>query len=359
VHFDLVCLRSAGEGSTISASSRGCTTLLLWLVAATGCIEFSVSPSGDPSPPRPVVLVEESFVQAPLPSVDVLLVVDYTPSMSQELEVISAEVTALVEALDAASLAWQVGVVESDVTGDRAGELVGQPWVVTPATADREAVLSASLSPTLVRLGGEAGIEAALLALTQARSGANVGFRRPGAALHVVFLSDGDDRSELAGDAVTTFLDALDDEELHWGGPATASAVVGDVPEGCTSVRGVAQPGLRYERVATESGGMVASICSANLARVLSELGEAVVVLPARFPLTHRPTGTAVVTIDGASSGQWSLDLEDPAVVFDVPPNAGAVITVRYATSNTEASSSSAAVPSDPDVPAEAARVAP
>ena len=74
--------------------------------------------------------------------------------------------------------------------------------------------------------------------------GVNVGFRRPDAALHVVFISDGDDESgDVLGDhPVDAFLGLLAAEESRTGRAARASAVVGDVPDGCTGDDGAALP---------------------------------------------------------------------------------------------------------------------
>ena len=65
------------------------------------------------------VLVTEEFVQAPLPAVDLLWVVDDTASMAREQEAWALHLPGLVAGLDEAGVDWHAGVVSTDIEKSR------------------------------------------------------------------------------------------------------------------------------------------------------------------------------------------------------------------------------------------------
>lgn len=302
----------------------------------SGCVEIGFSGIGDGEPPAERVVIEERFVQEPLPGVDLLFVIDATLSMEQELAALGDEVEALLDTLDAAGVHWQIGVVGVDMLGDQGGVLLGTPWVLTPTTDDVIGRLEARLQPDPFPSPSEAGLAAAAAALAMAApGGANAGFRRPGAGLQVVFVSDDDDGSDaLHDDPVGAFLDQLQTERAG-GGWARAAALVGDVPGGCSSSRGSARAGTRYVEAAEATGGVVASICDAAFDEVLAALGADSVVLPDTFALEGLPiSDSPQVTVDGATADGWSYEVDPPRIRFEAPPAAGAVVVVRYTVEN-------------------------
>lgn len=299
----------------------------LWALVMVGCTEIGVSPVGPP-PASVRVPVTDAFVQAPLPAVDLLVVVDDTPSMAQELDALNGAFAGLIDGLDRADVRWQVGVVAADATGERAGWLRGRPFVLTPSTVDAPVAFAAavgSVSPG----GQERGFDAAMLALDLAgEGGPNRAFRRPDAALHVLFVSDDDDASTVGVDGVIGRLAA----ESVAGTPARVSAIVGDLPGGCASVDGGARPAPRYLDAVARTGGVAASICAADFAPLLASLSAASLVLPAEFPLSRAPDDAGVrVEVNGARvEAGVRLALDPPRVVFDAPPPSDARVTVRY-----------------------------
>lgn len=307
---------------------------MLPLVGLIGCIEIGLDPIDDTDPPVDLVAVTESFVQEPLPGVDVLFVVDDTASMAQEQAALAAEFGALAAMLDGLEVSWHAGVVTTDMSGADAGWLVGSPYVLTSATEEVTARFAEIVQVGTRGAAPEAGLAAALRALSLSGvNGPNAAFRRPDAALHVVFVSDADDGSDvwLGEDPVGTFLTALDDEAARTGLPAVASAIVGDVPLGCVSGRAVATAAYRYHAAVERSGGAAVSICDTSFEPILSAIGDVTVVWRTRFPLARAPLdGTVRVNVNDAPAEDWSLDLEPPAVVFATPPPASSWITVRY-----------------------------
>jgi len=210
------------------------------------------------------------------------------------------------------------------------------PWILTPEQDGVEESLAANLQVGTASPPPSQGLDAAALALADPL-GVNAGFRRADAALHVVFVSDGDDASGdvLGDDPVDAFLGLLSAEESGTGRAARASAIVGDVPDGCTGEGGTALAGDRYVDAALGSGGKVESICSADFAGIAADIGAVAVDYQVRFPLQADPVDDSVtVTVNGARmAAGWVIDHEEPALVFEVAPPADATIDVVYSLS--------------------------
>lgn len=297
-----------------------------------GCSDFLVS-RNDPVAVEPV-RVTESFVQAPSPRVDLLWVIDDTPSMEAEHAALSNALGAFADALDEADLAWQIGVVTTDLGFD-AGVLQGDPWILTPAD---DADLADLLEIANVGLDGHepaGGLGAAALALSEPlRSEENRGFRRPDAALHVIIVSDGDDGSEeiLGGNPSSAFLDLVRSESEATGHAVTVSAIVGDRGVGCSGSGGTALPGDAYLTVAEATGGAIGRICDTDLTGVAAAMGEVSVEWQVDFPLQATPkSGSVRVTVDGAPQlTGWRITTDPHTLSFDTPPTPDSVIVVRY-----------------------------
>lgn len=273
-----------------------------------------------------MLVQEEQFVQAPLPAVDLLFVVDGTASMDTELDILIGGVDQLLATLDSLHLDWQIGVVSADVEGAWGGWLLGQPYVITPSLPNPVQAFAERLPRGST--AGEAGIAAALFALEESASdGVNAGFRRQGARLQVVFVSDADDASEpWVADPLAAIVERLGEEGEE---VASATALVGDLPSGCTSSDGAAQAGRRYHAVVEATGGAAGSICEVAFDELFEGLGEDSVVLPDRFELRAAPgLGTTSVRVDGREESGFRI--EGRTLIFDAPPVAGAVVVVRY-----------------------------
>lgn len=306
-----------------------------WLTGL-GCSDLVVRNNDNDNDEPEAVTVTESFTQRDDARVDLLLVVDDTPSMTSARTAIAAATDTLVASLQEDGLAWQLGVTTTDITGTEQdpGLLRGDPWILTPDTPDPAAVLARTLD-TPEGSPPTAGLGAATLALTEPlRSGGNRGLRRPDAALHIVILSDADDDSGdvLGVDPADAFLGLLEDEAAATGQPAVLSAVVGDPGRGCSGPAGTALPGDRYAEVAEATGGATASVCDPDLAGVVAQLGDLVTALDRSFVLQARPLADSLrIEVDGVRQDDgWRVILEESTVVFDTPPPRGASLEVRY-----------------------------
>lgn len=298
-----------------------------------GCTtEFGVAGSVGDTPPRNVASIEEEFVQAALPAADILFVVDDTPSMAQEQAALAVHFTRVTDTLEAAGVRWHLGVVRGTVLSDRAGWLVGEPWLLSPGDADAAQLFAQNFIVGGDGTGPEAGFAAASLALEMSLPGGpNAGFRRPDAVLHLVFVSDDDDASEayFPTDPTDGLIGVLEAEAESTGLPVRVSAIVGDLPGGCTSATGDARPGFRYHEVVEATGGVARSVCSDDVGDVLDDIGGAAVAWQTRFELRHTPQeGSVRVRVDGAVVTSWTL--VGTTLVFDAAPAPDAAIRVEY-----------------------------
>lgn len=325
-----------------TAPARWAAGAVVGLVLGSGCNEFTLQGSR-PADPTPVS-VTETFRQEPLPAVDILWVIDGTPSMDSARDALVDGLVGFLDRLDDRGLSWQVGVCSTDLGDDQPGQLRGDPWILTPATESAEAVLLTTIEAVA---SGEpsGGLGAAMLAVSPPlATGDNRGFRRDNAALHVVIVSDSDDESEalLGPDPASAALEFLDAERERTGRSARISAVVGDAGTGCSGPDGTALPGDRYLAVARGSGGVQGSVCDTDLAPVVEAVGDVSVEWTTRFVLQAVPeAGSVQVTVDGALQDEgWLLEpdaetvdgttVERVVLVFEDAPPAGAEIEVRY-----------------------------
>lgn len=306
---------------------------LVCMAAFAGCTEFSIEDTDDTLAPGAVI--EETFVPNPLPRVDILWVLDNTASMAEELAHLRANSSEFLDSLDEKEVSWHMALVATETNDDEFGVLFGNPWVVTPSMPTASDDFADLFDVDLAKSAEGAGLFVALAALHPERlDDENRGFRRPNAALHVVVVSDEDDGSDerMDGDPADAFVDELAHHSETTGFPAVCSAIVGPQSSGCIGQAGRALPGRRYIDVAQRTGGSVQSICNPDLASVAGRVAELSAPLETRFALQGTPTanGTAV-WVDGVRTATgWHIDPGGPALVFERPPQRGALIRIRY-----------------------------
>ena len=257
--------------------------------------------------------VSDSF-QA-YPPVDLLLMLDRSASMNDDLSRIGNRVELLLTALDAGGLHWWVGV-GSQHHACLDGQLA-QTGDEDPAATLRNAVLALLQAGTYA----ESLLLLASVAVENATTDTcNDGLLRSGAALHVVAVSDEADQSP---GSYEIYLSALK-EPLTDPALLVVSAVAGDYPSGCPS----ADPGSGYYEASVATDGSFISICSG-----LNELGSlADFSKRALVELRQEPVEeTLEVSADGACwSEGWHYVADGNFVVFDSQPADVDTSEVRY-----------------------------
>lgn len=307
-------------------------------VSAPSLAPLFVAVSGDSAANAQNV---ETFASSGPGVIDVLLIVDDSGSMSEEQARLSAAAPALLARGDAAGADYHVGVTTTDPgpVPFPIGTLRGTPRYVTSVSASRVADLTAAVNQGINGSGTEEGLAAAAAAVTDATllAGTNAGFLRPNAELAVVILSDEEDFSV---GTVLSYVQAMANRSVGIPGSLRIFGITGGTT-GCTSPGGTADPGLRYEEAATQTGGFTRSICEADYTAITNEIADAIFLgSRAIYPLASRPApGSVEVRVNGtllpATNGavvNWGLDYQAAQLVFvgGNGPAAGATVEVRY-----------------------------
>lgn len=306
--------------------------------------------------------VEDRFIQDADPT-DILFVVDNSCSMEEEQNALMANFWSFMQVLADSGLDYHIGVTVLDdwETQSPIGELLGEPPFIDSLTEDPLGAFSVLVADIGVEGVGqcEVGLEASYRALTDPlASGINAGFYREEARLTVVIVSDEADCS-LSNDCVaiqwpeyvpwlTTLKGATGLEKIFF------AAIAGDLPDGCTSSWGNAEPGHGYWDVSAALGeehGSFFSICEHDWSPVMSELGQQAASMQTSFPLSQVPlpqTLEAFVDPDGEDGpdGEFPIyedetftqpygyryDADANALVFadDTRPAVGALLRVTY-----------------------------
>ena len=297
----------------------------------------------------------EVFLQEPNSLVDILFVVDSSPSMADEQQLLANGFDSFVGTLEESNADFHLGVMDMnmDLDNARRGLLVGNPAYLT---VDDNYVQQFK-SRVKVGVGGsdkEKGISAGLAAVTEPLvSGHNAGFVRADANLVFVFVSDEDDCSD--GDALdaeggTACYDQRGKlltikhliqayQRLKTGDARVmASAIIGPAINEQQNCEQEAWPGHRYKGMVDALGGVVGDICEQDYSRLMEDLGLAVAGELTVFNLKYAAVpATIEVQVDGEVVEEdpvegWTYEPEYKQIRFEgdyVPPR-GSSLSVYY-----------------------------
>ena len=304
----------------------------------------------------------DEFTQNTAAAVDVLWVVDNSQSMAAEQAGLGESFTHFVSELVASDIDYRIGVVSTDPAdgGRLHDDGSGTAWV----DATMDGAVSIETFKSLVRVGTagalvEKAFETTAMALgkgpgwvpgTPATS-PNGDFLRDDAALFIIMVSDEDDNSF----GPVNYYRRLFESHKGPGNEAriSVSAIVspaGESPCYSSSRGGASQAGDRYTDLASQTGGIVTSICD-NFNEALAELSLTAAGLKAVFPLEELANENARMSCPGAFpddafcvsvNGEalprgdrregWIYESSSNSIVFgvsDIPPPQ-ARITITY-----------------------------
>jgi hypothetical protein len=304
----------------------------------------------------------DTFFQEPPANVDILWVIDNSPSMVQEQEEVGRRFADFIGHLEETNIDFHLGVITTDMDEENpdAAHLVGDPAVIDSEVPDYQAVFNARVQVGVDGSDMERGLEAAYQALTEPiASDANAGFLRREATLSIIFVSDENDCSDQGAlpatsdgsacyddaELLTPVRDFVEDFRSLKDDPTQviASAVVGpEVNEGCLD----SVPGTRYRSIAENTGGVEGNICDHDFSDIMDQMGLSVSGVRAAFELSRVPVLETLEVWIGdpeADTSTWEQVLEDPDqgwtyaaetyyLVFhggSIPPR-GTAITVTY-----------------------------
>lgn len=319
-----------------------------WLALMTGCNEYDLSGTEH----------TEVWILGPSVLVDILFVVDNSPSMVQEHQKVKDGFASFIFEVNESQSDWQIGVTTTDMETNAGGVLLGpDPLFISPATDNYKALFLAKINTVGTNGSGwEKGLQAARRALFDSPAGvgdtANAGFLRDEADLAIVVVSDENDCSDEGAlphvdqeecytsndllEPLTSYIQAfegLKGEEQD----VTFSAIVGPpIVDGCEDTK----PGHRYLSMASELDGLKASICEADYAGIMSDLGLTATGVQTFFALQWTPDEESIeVTVDEAEvptdpteQNGWSYRPEENTVHLwgaHTPPR-GSTVRIHY-----------------------------
>lgn len=292
----------------------------LWVESneAVGSRASGLMGKGTPDPFLVEDFWQEQVAERP---VDILFWADRSCSMRDNTAAAVDGFPTFLQVLSQAVQDWQV-TVASRATGCHSGA------TITPATANPKQAFKDAVWEVVGGTNSERGLQGVAETMNPALGEAgqcNDGMLRQDASLHVVFVSDEPDQSEDPWDSyVATYQSIVPDTVLH--------GVVGDVPDGCSSSHGSADPGWGYYEAVLSTGGQLLSVCDEDWGEKLSVLAEVIGALESVFPLSAEPLADSIaVLVDGVEwTSGWTYDATRNAVVFDPLPPSGAHIQVHF-----------------------------
>ncbi len=279
----------------------------------------------------------DTFRQADRSVIDVLWVIDNSPTMWDVQDNLSSNLMSFFRFLDEGMVDYQIAVTTTDIRR-HGGKLVGSPQIITPSTPDVMRAFRGNVHVGTDGSAKEEGLAAAELVFEH-----NTHFLRENAYIFIVWVSDQDDRS--FGEIryfwrVFSQLQGIGNEGL-----ITLAAIVGPDEEiepgspfrGCVSEHGSAQAGIRYIELVEKTGGIWGSICDASFAATLEGMGATAVGLERKFQLSEPPEIDTIEVfvyypcdVESEHMGRCdgledlcSLDEEEDRAILCIPPEGG------------------------------------
>lgn len=246
--------------------------------------------------------------------VDVVFVMDNSSGMDvgtenaeSALQRLRKSIPTLVGALLAQKLDLHVSVITTSMGGDlpNGGVFLGSPKYFTNATPN----LAGAISQRLNEVGNngsdlERGFDSLYAVVSDGyRAGGGAGFHRDDALLAIIALSSEDDHSALSVSSLANRLDTVkgfyDDGKRRW----TMNFI------GITSLSGSCptnpgsnykEPGTKWMDGASLSGGVVESLCAADLSNAASNIKKRIAQILTDFRLASTPNlATLTVRVNG------------------------------------------------------------
>lgn len=297
----------------------------------------------DPPIIAPAVKKTEVFNQALAGKVDILFVVDNSPSMKKEQAKLGQRLSAFLAGLD--NVDWQIAFTTTDVSNGKYGlkgslqNLAGHGTdkILTSAYPDAEAVFLNTVQRSEVASSDEQPLKASILAMEK-RNTDNKGFFREGANLAIIVLSDEDEMSKGTSKFATKPSEVVSAFRTMFGTTKKLSVYgiviePGDVAcyndQKGTGDFANAFYGSFVTELARITSGLTGSICDRDYAQNLINIGTDVRHLTEYFALSQTPVaGSVEVILSPAQNISWKV--EGKTLTFATAPQEGSLIQVSY-----------------------------
>ena len=279
--------------------------------------------------------------------VDILWIVDTTGSMANQRTSLADNFDHFIDTLVRLRTEFRIGVTSTDMSpeGER-GLVRAEPpqriAIIDNATPNPREVFRANTTFPSSRKRWMQSLGAMVAALDPAQD-KNPGLLRPGAALAVIVVSDGEDATFGGTAYFARWLRGV--KGAGYETLISFSAIAGTVPDGCyppgeeSFFGSKADPAFRLADMTRRTGGVFASICDPSFEDSLIRIAQALNTLRRIFPLTLKPDpATLYVTVDSSYVPQhpvngWEYREDTNSIAFagDYVPPPGSFIQVFYA----------------------------
>ncbi|MGA9525362.1 MAG: hypothetical protein WBV82_28140, partial [Myxococcaceae bacterium] len=279
------------------------------------------------------------FLQGTPPRLDLLFVIDDSPSMAAHQSSVASNLGEFLQYLVTRDLDFNIAVITADPAEGgifRSGPTHPEA-VLSALTPDLEAKFAAKIDVGTSGTGTPQCLAQALAALTPPVIGSqNAGFLRAEAGLSVICVTDSSDHSPLP---VSDYVNAFRSIKVPLGTSAFRFSAVGGFSPSCPGDTGALADAI------AQSGGDQANICDSDWHASLESWGTLAFGPRSNFFLTSVPDltrGAIEVRIDQQlvaptstrGDSVWTFDAISNAIIFapmHVPPP-GSTIEVRYIT---------------------------
>ena len=291
--------------------------------------------------------VEENFEQKETNSkVDILFVVDNSPSMYEEQKMLGSRFNSFISALSRVD--WQIAFTTTDVSNGTYGikgsflDLdgangnkvlrgnAGNAHQIFANTIQRKESNCSFVCPS----SDEQGLLASIMAMDKSLT-VNAGFFRDDTDLAIIYISDEDELSDGPRDA-TKPVEVIDTFRQHWGQTKSLSVYGIIIEPGDTNCLRekrdegtTAYYGTHVSDLSALTGGITGSLCQRDYSQTLEEISNRVRELVDSFELKEAPTGDVLVELDPVQPNiSWRID--GNKLIFSRPPVSGTKIRVVY-----------------------------
>tara|TARA_Y100000780_G_scaffold85134_1_gene77116 strand:+ start:1593 stop:2585 length:993 start_codon:yes stop_codon:yes gene_type:complete len=278
--------------------------------------------------------------------VDILWVIDTSPSMTDDRKKLSKEIEFMFQQMDGKKLDYRMAAVTMDMGSRSAdqysgGRFVGSSTkVISNSTANKVDAFNSMLNGYETSYQYADGLDALKKALSPERLGKeNQGFFRDDSLLSVIFVSDGRDWSSATPEDTISFLDTLK-PNLQNGNKGWVANFIGVIEESvkCETIVGVSDIGVRFMEVSNASQGSVNSICEDELAATVGNIQRTIISIVTDWYLEEPAVVETIrVSINGVNISQdpengWTYNAEKKLISFhgNAVPASDAKVVVDY-----------------------------
>ncbi len=263
---------------------------------------------------------------------DILVVVDDSPSMAEEQANLSTKLAPLLSYVSDSN--WRIAV---NTTDPAAGCMRA---IINKGDANYQSAFASAVMPGIKGSGNERGILQAVNGLSD--NCMATPWLRPNSTLAVLIISDEDNCSNGTqcgedpwkhGAYLTNYLASI----RSVGTNARVYGLVWHASQARDQCSTAVHRADIYSSVITATGGKWGSVCSNNYTNTLSSISQDIsIILKSQFALSYAPVpGSAVVHVNGQlrTSG---YTITGNVIQFSTPPAVGASISVAYLHGATE-----------------------